>query len=120
MRSTRKQSGLSLFGFVFVVAVVLIAALVGFRVLPSYIEFFSVEKALKQSLQDARDFSSSAELRKSFQRKADAGYIESVQGRDIEVRKEGNDLVATVAWTRKLHLVGNASLLLEFEARAVR
>ena len=120
MRSAPKQSGLSLLWFIFVVAVVLVVAVVGFRVMPAYIEYFSVERALKQSLQEVRDLNSTNELRRQFQKKADAGYIESVDGRNVEVEKVGNEYYATIEWTRKLHLVGNASLLLEFQAAAKR
>ena len=55
MRTRTVQSGLTLIGFIFVAAVVLTVAMVGFRVLPSYIEYFSVEKTLKQTLLNARD-----------------------------------------------------------------
>ena len=120
MRSTRRQSGLSMIGFLFVVIVVLVVVVVGFRVMPAYIEYFSVERALKQSLQEVRDLNSTNELRRQFQKKADAGYIESVDGRNVEVEKVGNEYYATIEWTRKLHLVGNASLLLEFQAAAKR
>ena len=120
MHSTRKQSGLSMLWFLFVVAVLLVVTVVGFRVLPAYIEFYSVERALKQALQEVKDLNATSELRRNFQKKADAGYIESVEGRDIEVKKVGNDYVASIAWTRKLHLIANASLLLEFEATATR
>jgi hypothetical protein len=43
-----------------------------------------------------------------------------VRGSDIDVAKDGNNLVATATWTKTLHLVGNVSLLLEFEATASR
>src|SRR5690349_18570383 len=113
MRSSGRQTGLSIFGFVFVVAVLLVIALVGFRVLPAYIEYYSVKKALEQSLQEVKDLNATTELRRNFQRKADAGYIESVEGRDIEVKKVGNEYVASIVWSRKLPLVYNASLLLD-------
>jgi hypothetical protein len=115
-----RQSGLSLLWFIFVVVVVLVVAIVGFRVLPAYIEYFSVEKALQQSMDEVRDMNSSAEIRRQFQRKADAGYIESVDAKSIEIERQGNEFVATIDWTRKLHLVGNMSLLLEFHASARR
>ena len=120
MRSTRRQSGLSMIGFLFVVIVVLVVVVVGFRVMPAYIEYFSVQKALNQTLYEARDLNDSADVRKGFQRKADAGYIESVTGRDIEITRDGNAFVATIEWTRKLPLVANVSLLVEFEAKASR
>jgi len=45
MGQRQSQRGLSIIGFLLVAAVVIIFALVGFRVLPSYIEYFSVQKA---------------------------------------------------------------------------
>jgi uncharacterized protein DUF4845 len=107
-------------GFLFVAAVLVAVAMIGFTVLPSYIEYYAVEKALKESVTRAKEFNSPKEVRDAFQRHADAGYIESVQGKDIEVTKRGNDIVASAAWTRRLHLVGNVSLLLDFEASATR
>jgi hypothetical protein len=120
MRHGARQGGLTIWGFLFVAAVVVIFAVVGFRVLPAYIEYFSVQKALEQSLQETKDFSSPAEVRKAFGRRADTGYIESVRPQDVFVTKDGNSIVATTSWTRKLHLVANASLFLEFEATASR
>ena len=120
MRSARQQSGLSIISFLFVTAVALVVAIVGFRVLPAYIEYFSVKSALAQTLSEMQDLRNPGELRKSFQKRVDAGYIESVSGRDIELYREGNQWVASVAWTRKLPLVSNVSLLIEFETRAER
>jgi Tfp pilus assembly major pilin PilA len=120
MRSARQQSGLSILSFLFVAAVVVVVAVVGFRVLPAYIEYFSVKSALVETLAEMQDFNNPTELRKNFQKRVDAGYIESVGGRDIDLHKEGNQWVATLAWTRKLPLVSNVSLLIEFETRAER
>jgi len=115
-----RQRGLSMLAFLFVTVVVLIVAMLGFRVLPAYIEYYSVQKALEQALHDAKDLNSTAEVRNAFQKRADAGYIESVQGRDVEVIKTRNEVTASASWTRKLPLVANASLLLEFEASATK
>ena len=120
MRHRQRQHGLTIIGFLFVAAVVVAIAMLGFRVTPAYIEYYSVEKALKQSLADAKELSTPTEVRKSFQRYCDSGYIESVRGTDVDVRKVGNEISAYVSWTRKLHLVGNVSLFLEFDAVATR
>ena len=47
MRTGRRQQGLSIVGFVLVAAFVAMAAVVGFKMLPAYIEFFSVQKAVR-------------------------------------------------------------------------
>ena len=120
MRTIRRQSGLTMMSFLFVVAVAVVVTVVGFRVLPAYIEYFSVERALKDTLSETRELSTPAELRAGFQRRADAGYIESVRGSDIVLTRVGNAYIGSAAWTRKLHLLSNVYLLIEFEARAER
>jgi hypothetical protein len=120
MQMQTRQRGLSMIGFLFVAAVVVTCVMIGFRVLPSYIEYYSVQKALERSLVEAKDLNSTAEVRKAFQKLADAGYIDSVSGRDIEVVKLKNEVTASASWTRKLPMVANVSLLLEFEATATR
>ena len=118
MGTRDRQTGLTIIGFVFVAAVVLAIAMIGFRVLPSYIEYFSVEKILRQTLQNARDGVTLGEFRRDFDLKASADYIDSVRGSDVDLTREGTELVASASWTSTLHLVGNVSLLLEFEASA--
>ena len=97
MRSRDRQSGITIIGFLFVAAVVLTFVMIGFRVLPSYIEYFSVEKTLRQVLTNARDGVTLAEFRKDFDLKASADYIDSVRGSDIELGKDGNQMVASAS-----------------------
>ena len=120
MQMRARQGGLSMLGFIFVAAVVVTCVMIGFRVMPAYIEYYSVQKALEQSLVDTKDLNSAAEIRNAFQRRADAGYIESVQSRDIDITKSKNEVTASASWTRKLPLVANVSLFLEFEASATK
>lgn len=120
MHHRTHQCGLSMIGFLFVAAMVVFIVMIGFRLTPAYIEYYSVQKALEQALADTKDLNSQAEVRAAFQKRADAGYIESVSARDIEVVKTKNDITASVTWTRKLPLVGNVSLFLDFDASATR
>ena len=115
-----QQRGLSLVGFMFVAAMVVCFVMIGFRLTPAYIEYYSVQKALEEALVNAKDLNSTAEIRAAFQRRADAGYIESVTGKDIDVVKGKNEVTASATWTRKLPLVGNVSLFVDFDASATR
>ena len=53
-----------------------------------------------------RTVDSAAEIRSAFQKRADAGYIESVTGKDVDVVKNKNEITASASWTRKLPLAG--------------
>lgn len=115
----RGQRGISMIGFLFVAAVVVVVAIVGFRMVPSYVEYFTIQKALENSLREAPD-PQPAVVRKAFEKHIAADYIDSVQSSDLQIEKNGNVVTASVAWQQQLHMVGNVSLLLDFEASASR
>jgi Tfp pilus assembly major pilin PilA len=119
MVDPRRQRGLTILGFIFVAAVIVVVALVGFRVLPSYIEYYTVKKALEATLADTANVTPQ-EIRRALATRISADYIESVRATDVTVTKENNQIVATLNWQKILHMVGNASILLEFEASAAR
>jgi len=120
MTRRERQHGLTIMGFLLVAAVVIIFVVVGARMVPAYIEYFSVQKALEKSLNDVRDPTAANDLRKSFDRYLATDYIQSVRASDVEVTKDQNVVTASVAWTRILPLIANVSLYLEFEAKASR
>ena len=119
MRGRRGERGLSMIGFLFVATVIAVEAIVGFRMVPSYVEYFTVQKAVEKSLRDAPD-PTPAVVKKSFEKYIAADYIDSVRATDLNVTREGNAIVAQVAWQKQLHMVGNVSLLLDFDASASR
>ena len=120
MHYRAKERGLTIMGFILVAAVVVIFIAVGARTVPAYIEYYSVQKSLEKSLADAKDPTSLGDVRKAFTKFLQTDYIDSVNASDIDVQKAGNEVTASVAWSRKLHMVGNVSLYLEFEATATR
>jgi hypothetical protein len=118
-RAARAQAGLSLMGFLFVAAVVLVCALLAFRTIPAYIEYFTVQKALDNVLREVPE-PTLANVRRAMERKLNADYVDAVYAKDVEISKNGNQIVASVSWQKKLPLLYNASLLLEFDASASR
>ena len=120
MRNRHRQRGLTMTGFLFTAIVAVAVVMIGFRMVPPYIEYFTVKKIMAKTLEDSKQGFTLYQFRRDFDLKASADYIDSVQGSDIQVMKDGNALVATASWTRTLHLVGNVSLLLEFEATATK
>ena len=120
MNERQRQRGLTIIGFVMVAVVVGIFVVVGARMVPAYIEYYSVQKSIEKSLNDARDPGSIAEVRRTFEKYLATDYIESVRPSDLEMTKEGNQTTVSVAWTRILPLVANVSLYIEFEAKATR
>ena len=115
----RHQRGLSMIGFLFVAAVLLICALLAFRMIPSYIEYYTVQKALEEALRDTRD-PNVQNVRRFVERRLSADYVDSVSWNDVQLSRSGNNITAFVSWEKKLPLVHNVSLLMEFNAEATR
>jgi Tfp pilus assembly protein PilE len=120
MKERKHQQGLTIIGFVLVAAVVGIFVVVGARMVPAYIEYYSVQKSIEKSLNDARDPNAIGDVRRAFEKYLATDYIQSVHAADLEMTKDGNQTTVSVAWTRILPLVANVSLYIEFEAKATR
>ena len=103
MQMRNRQAGLTLIGFLFVAAVVVVIAL----------------KAVAGALDDAVD-GQPATVRRFFERRISADYVESVRWQDLEVTKQNNQIVGTISWERRMPLVYNVSLLLDFEVTEAR
>ena len=116
-----RQRGLTILGFILVAAVVIIFAMVGFRVVPSYVEYYSVKKALDDTMRgDSVDPNNLQAFRSDLNRRLQTTYVENVKAADAIIQRSGNQLTAELAWERRLHMFGNAYILLEFEAVSSR
>jgi len=115
------QAGLTIFGFLLVAAVVVIFAMVGFRVVPSYIEYFAVKKSLEDTMRGGgADPNNPGPFRRDLERRLQTSYVENVKAADAIITRNGGQVTAEIAWERRLHMFGNASILLEFETSATK
>jgi hypothetical protein len=117
--TNRRPRGLTMIGFLFVVVVLVVVALLAFRMIPSYIEHYTIQKVLEGALADSNDLSV-VTIRRAVDRRLAADYADAIVGKDVEVSRVGNAITASVSWQVKLPLVSNVSLLLDFDASASR
>jgi hypothetical protein len=115
------QRGLSLSGFLLGAIVIALLALLGMKVAPAWIEYGKIVKVVKATANDSnlRD-ASVAQVREAFDKRADIDVIESVKGDDLEIDKGDGRLEIRFAYTRKVHLFGNASLVFDFEGGSTK
>lgn len=113
----RYQSGLSLVGFMFVIVIIGLIAVLGMQVVPSAVEYASVKKAVKQA---AVTGTTPREIQDSFEKQRTTAYIESVTARDLEIVRTETGFNVSVAYQKKIPLVGPASLVLDYEASSDR
>jgi hypothetical protein len=108
-----RQNGLSLVGFIFVIAIIAMIAILGLRVVPTVIEYAAIKKAM----QNAKNAGSTpAEIMASFDKQRDVAYIQSVTGKDLEIVRNPTGMDLSVAYEKRIGLFGPVSLVIDYFA----
>ncbi len=111
-RSSRaSQQGISFLGLLFLGVVLALLAIVGARVVPTATEYMAIQKAVKKA---AADGDTVQAVRASFDRTAAVDYISSITGQDLEISKQGDQVVVDFAYDKEIPLFGPAYLLLKY------
>lgn len=112
-----QQHGLSMIGFLFVAIVLVAVAVLAMKLVPAYVEFFSVKKILATMAREP-DFrsKSNAELRNDFTRRANVGYVTVVKPEDLSIDRRSGIPVVSANYEFRAKLVGNVSLVVDFSA----
>ena len=111
-----KQRGVS-FPVVFLIGVVLALAAVGaMKVFPAYSDYLTAKKAITAIAASEGRTGSVAEIRKAFDRYSNINNITVVSPADLEISKDGGEVVISFAYAQKIPLFANVSLLIDFSA----
>lgn len=112
-----QQRGLSMIGFLFVAAVLVMIAMLAMKLVPAYIEFFSVKKILATMGQEPELRSkSNGELRSDFAKRANTGYVTVVKPENLTIDRSGGTPVISADYEFRTKLFGNVSLVVDFNA----
>ena len=110
----RKQSGLSLVNLIIGLAVVGFVAVMGMKLIPSYMEYFKVKKMFAAMEQGGALKGTVKEIRYDFDKRNAIEDIRSIHSDDLEITKEGGEAVLSATWSVKVPLVSNISACLDF------
>jgi hypothetical protein len=112
-----KQAGVSLGGLLVVSALLIVVLLVGFKLLPSYIEYFTVQRIVRD-LAHAPDMRGGTinDVQRAFDRRAQIDNVNVVKGTDLEIAKQGDRFDIAVNYSVRVPLFSNVSACLDFEA----
>jgi len=114
-RPLTRQRGVSFLVLIVIFAMIAMVGLVGLKILPAYLDAFSVKKILG-SMASSEEVKSGTvkEIRDSFDRRANIDNVNSIKGSDLEITKENNEAVVVAAWTQRIPLFTNYTLLIDF------
>ena len=110
-----RQRGISFLGFILLAVGVIFVAILGMKLVPAYVHNAQVKQIFKAIANDPTMQSAPIkDIKESFRKRADTGYITDVSPDDIEISKEDGKLSLSISYAVKIPLVGNATLVLDF------
>ena len=114
MRS--RQRGATLIGMVVIIAILGFALYAGIRLLPMYLEYMAVARALENTAKEhSGGPTTMQQLRTSLNRRWTIEDINSVQPPDIEIKKAGAGWTMRAWYRAEAPFIGNVSLVADFD-----
>jgi len=116
MRHPQKQKGMSAIGWILVIAIAGLFALVALKLIPVYIRGFSIGSSLNAMAADQSLVGKSPlELKKSLLRRLDINMIYDVHDEDIAISRSGNGYSIEVDYEPRIQLFGNLYFVVVFD-----
>lgn len=116
--SPRHQRGLSLIGLLFWGGVIAVLAVVGMKVFPTVLEYYTVQRVVDRIA--ATNPATVPAVRQAFDHSTQVEYsVQSIKSSDLVVSKDANDkLVIEFAWDKEIDLAGPVYLLIKYRGKS--
>lgn len=110
------QTGVSLMALVIGLFVLIILALFAMKLLPSFMEFRTAKATIQVIAKQPN--ASVADIKKAFEARATIDGIDSIKPNDLEITKEGNEVVVGFSYRKEIPLFGNVGLYVDYAANS--
>lgn len=107
------QRGVALSGLLIWGVIIAAVAMLGVKVVPEVIEYYKIRKDVISTAKDATG-KTVAEIRVAYSKYAEVDHIQTVVPADLDISKEGNEVVVAFSYEKRIPLFSNVSLLIEF------
>ena len=112
-----QQQGATVVGMIFIAAGIVFVVVLALRLVPAYIEYATIRNHLRELARapDTRT-ATPAEIRSAFGRRAQIDDIRSVSSADLDIERDGGDVILSTFYERRIKMIGNVSACIEFNA----
>ena len=114
MGHSHGQRGVTLMGLIILLFILIFIALLGFKLIPAYIDFYTAKKAINAVAREKQG-STAAEIRRSFELRSAIDDIK-VRPSELDITKDGNELVIGFAYRKEVPLFANVGIYIDFAA----
>jgi Tfp pilus assembly protein PilE len=106
------QAGVTLMGLIIGLFIVVVVALFAMKVIPSFLEYRTAKSNIEAV---ARQAQSPAEVRRLFESRSAIDET-SLKPADLEITREGNQMVIAFAYRKEVPLFANLGVYIDFAA----
>ena len=115
MKSIHKQRGLGYIGWLFVIAGISLAAILGLKIIPPYAQNATIVGII-ESVKDEPDISKKSRraIRSMIEKRFDINMISGVSSKDVKITKKDGTVTATLDYQIQEPLFHNIEVLITF------
>lgn len=111
-----KQKGLSMLGWMVIIGIAVFFVILGMKLVPSYIEYYSIKTVLR-SLQEDRQANQRTvkQIRDTIIKRLKINGVYEFDRENIKIKKEKNQMRVNVVYEERKKMVGNIDVVMHFE-----
>lgn len=113
----RKQRGVTMIGWIFLLTPLAIVAYAGLRIGPDYFNYYKVVTAMKETASQLKgdDTLTQQGIRQTLEKRFDTGYVDKPTAADIQYSKTDKGWEMTADYEETEKVFGNLYLLMSFK-----
>ena len=111
----QKQQGVTITSLVIALVIVIFTALLGFKLIPAFMEFRAMKSAISAIARE-RQGGTVTEIRRAFESRQAIDDFQSVKASDLDISKNGNQVVIAFAYRKEVPLFANVGVYIDFRA----
>jgi hypothetical protein len=117
MQTMKVQRGITLIGFIMLLAVIGVFLFVGFKLFPVYAEYYSAITDLKASCKEPDEPNSNLQqMRAKLERRFNISYVESIDTKkDLKIIVEGDKRMLNIKYEVRKPLIYNLDFVAKFD-----
>lgn len=115
MNTRNRQNGMTLIGWLVMLALIGFLALIAIRLVPAYIEYNTIVQSMMQAHSQATPETPINEVRNSIGRRFMINDVKSVHVRDIKITRKDGNLVMELAYEYRTPMMSNVDAVVVFE-----
>ena len=109
-----KQRGMTVIGMLLLIIVIAFVALIGMKVVPMYIQMFTVKSTIESIRKEPQLAQmSTTDIQNAIQKRFDIGYVDNITARDLKIRNDRGGRVLDLVYQDERDLFYGLSVVLK-------